>query len=130
MKTGYKIVLIPSIILLAFISSWIIVNMIGDISPYDDWAGNHIEDLKKIPHVAAFYNHYGDDILIWEESGRFYQLGFQFLSEDKRSHLIVIFFAGKPYSVSYSCHFISPTDLERIIQIRNAKPSEIINCFS
>ena len=130
MKTRYKIILILAIIILAFISSWIIVNMIGDIPPYDDWAGNHVEELKKIPHVAAFYNNYGEDILIWKESGRFYQLGFQATTDDKYSQLVVTFFGGKPYSITYSCTANNEGNYERILRIRNAEPSEIINCFT
>ena len=92
MKTSHKILLVFTTIVLISMFAWIMVDVIGNISPCDDWAGNHVDDLKEIPHVEAFYNHYGDDVLIWEESGRFYQLGFQATTDEKYSQLIVIFF--------------------------------------
>lgn len=78
----------------------------------------------------AFYNHYGDDVLIWEESGRFYQLGFQATADEKYSQLIVTFFGGNPYSVTYSCTAYDEKRYESILRITGAKPSEITNCFT
>ena len=130
MKTRYKTLATFTIIVLVSIFAWIIVNMIGDIPPYDDWPGNHVDDLKKIPHVATFYNHYGDEILIWKESGMFYQLGFQATTDEKYSQLVVIFFGGNPYSVTYSCTAYDGRNNEQNIRITGAEPSEIINCFT
>ena len=131
MKTKYKILLVFTIVVLVSFFVWVVVDTIGDIPPYDDWAGNHVEDLKKIPHVMAFYNHYGDDILIWEESGRFFQLGFQATTDGQYSQLVVTFFGGNPYSVTYSCTaYDDGENYESILRITDAKPSEITNCFS
>lgn len=130
MKTGHKILIILTIIVLVSIFVWFMVNMIGDIPPYDDWVANHVEDLRQIPHVESFYNHYGNEILIWEESGRFYQLGFQATTDKKYSQLIVTFFGGKPYSVTYSCTTYDEGNYESILRITDAKPSEITNCFT
>jgi len=122
--------MIFAIIVLVSIFTWVVVDMIGDIPPYDDWPGNHVEDLKKIPHVAAFYNHYGEDILIWKESGIFYQLGFQAITDEKYSQLVVTFFGGNPYSVTYSCTAYNEENYESILRITDATPSEITNCFT
>ena len=118
------------ILVLVSIFAWVVVDIIGGIPPYDDWPGNHVDDLKKIPHVAAFYNHYGDEILIWKESGMFYQLGFQATTDEKYSQLIVTFFGGNPYSVTYSCTQHAKGNYERILRITNAEPSEIVDCFT
>ena len=130
MKILYKALVTFAIIISISLFAWVVVNMIGDIPPYDDWPGNHVEELKKIPHVEAFYNNYGDDVLIWKESGIFYQLGFQATADEKYSQLVVTFFGGNPFSATYSCTAHTEGNYEGIIRITYAKSSEITNCFT
>jgi len=129
MKSRYKILWIITMIVLGSIFVWLLVDIIGNIPPYDDWAGNHEEDLKKIPQVSEFYRHYDKDfdILIYPESGRFYQLGFQALKDDQRSFLTVTFFNGQPYSVSYSCD--EGEKYTSLLRIKNAETFQIVDCF-
>lgn len=129
MKTIYKILTVIVSSVLISIFGWNLVIMIGNIPPYDDWAGNHEDDLKKIPHVSEFYRHYERDydLIIHPESGRFYQLGFQALKDDQRAFLRVTFFNGQPHSVSYSCD--EGEKHTSLLRIKNAKVSQIVDCF-
>jgi len=48
------------------------------IKPFDDYPGNHIEELKQIPEVNMFYEKYGDyGVSVFPDGAYSYQVGFQ-----------------------------------------------------
>ncbi len=101
MKTRYKIVLIA--ITVASLS-FAIHSYGARLKPYDSWPSNHVDDLKQIPEVAAFYSHYEDyGVLVFADGVSSYQIGFQAIDEQKKALLKVNYFFGAPFSFSYSC---------------------------
>jgi len=43
--------------------------------PFDDYPGNHVEELKQIPEVAMLYEKYG--VSVFPDGAYTYQIGFQ-----------------------------------------------------
>ena len=72
MKTGFLI--IAAII----IAVTVILALTVKTKPYDDYPGNHVEELKQIPEVGMFYEKYGDrGVSVFSDGAYSYQIGFQ-----------------------------------------------------
>lgn len=74
--------------------------------PFDDSPTNHLEELKQIPEVAAFYDRYGDyGVNVYPDGAFTYQVGFQARHEDEQSiQLRVNYMFGYPSSFTVFCN--------------------------
>lgn len=73
--------------------------------PFDDSPANHLEELKQIPEVAAFYEKYGQhDVLVSPDGAFTYQVKFQAENEqEQRIQLRVNYRFGSPSSFTVFC---------------------------
>jgi len=73
--------------------------------PFDDSPANHLEELKQIPEVAAFYERYGQHGVDVYPDGAFSpQVGFHASNEDEQSIMLRIgYLYGSPSSFKVIC---------------------------
>jgi hypothetical protein len=99
-----KIVIYLSILVVIGIAMILVLS--ARARPFDDVPANHVEELKQIPEVAAFYQkygHYGVDVF---PDGAFtYQVGFQAENEEKQQWVMlrINYLYGSPSSSAVFC---------------------------
>ncbi len=93
------------LIIIAIVFVIVILVFTVRIKPYDDWPGNHVEELKQIPEVNMFYEKYGHyGVLVFPDGAYSYQIGFQSgLSEDQWVVLKITYQFGIPSNIFLHC---------------------------
>ena len=73
--------------------------------PFDDYPGNHVEDLKQIPEVAMLYEKYGQyGISVFPDGVYTYQIGFQSgTSQEQWIMLKINYWFGFPSNIFVHC---------------------------
>lgn len=86
--------------------------------PFDDSPANHIEELKQIPEVAAFYEKYGHHgVDVFPDGAFSYQVGFQAENEQEQwIQLRINYRFGIPSSSTFFC---TPDEIESQYWIRD-----------
>jgi len=97
MKTRHKIIVGIAIVM--------VLALFVKIKPFYDSPANHIEDLKRIPEVAAFYQKYGHhDVTVFPDGVYNYQVGFQATNEENNWIMLRINYVyGIPFSATVFC---------------------------
>lgn len=73
---GKKIIVYFSILFVIGIAMILVLS--ARAKPFDDSPANHVEELKQIPEVAAFYQKYGHyDVDVFPDGAFTHQVGFQ-----------------------------------------------------
>ncbi len=106
------------LIIIAIISVMVILAFTLKIKPYDDYPGNHAEELKQIPEVNMFYEKYGNyGISVFSDGAFNYQIGFQSgLSQDQWIMLKVTYQLGIPSNIFVHC---TPNGIQSQYTIRD-----------
>lgn len=98
MKTMYKMIIVG-------IAAVVILALIVKVKPFYDSPADHIEELKKIPEVAAFYQRYGHhNVIVFPDGVYTYQVGFQATNEEGNWIMLRInYIYGMPLSTIAFC---------------------------
>ena len=98
MKTRHKIIIVGIAIV-------VVLALLVKIKPFYDSPANHIEELKRMPEVAAFYQKYGNhDVTVFSDGVYNYQVGFQATNEENDWIMLRINYGyGMPFSATDFC---------------------------
>ena len=127
-----SILIIVIVIIGSLFITYLTFDSLASVKPYEDWPGNHEDDLKIIPQVKSFYEIYENEyeISIYQDGVLTYQIGIQAIKDAQRSNLKINYFNGNPTSVSYSC-FIDDKEIPSVVfDAKYVESEEIINCFT
>jgi hypothetical protein len=83
----------------------VVLVLSAQAKPFDDHPANHVEDLKQIPEVAAFYEKYGHHgVDVFPDGAYVYQVGFQAENEEEQWIMLRInYLYGSPSSSTIFC---------------------------
>jgi hypothetical protein len=98
-----KIVIYFSVIAVVGIATILILS--ARAKPFEDSPASHVEELKQIPEVAAFYQKYGHyGIDIFPDGAYNYQVGFQAQNDEEQWIMLRIdYLYGNPSSSTVFC---------------------------
>ena len=90
---------------MVIVASTVILALTVKTKPFDDYPGNHVEELKQLPEINAFYEKYGDyGVSVFTDGAYFYQIGFQSgTSEDQWIMLKITYQFGIPTNIFVHC---------------------------
>lgn len=98
-----KIIIYLSVITVVGIA--LIISLSAGAKPFDDSPANHLEELKQIPEVDAFYQKYGHHgVEVFPDGAFIYQVGFQ--ADNERGQWIMLridYMFGIPSSSTVFC---------------------------